>query len=92
MQKEKHKEWRGHSYALYLRGAPGKWNPYPHIRMLHAKGVCIATFVGGLPFSTSPRFLIRTIPKEVFQASSVKCEIKANASATRDFSPKPLQI
>ncbi len=27
MQKEKHKEWRGHSYALYLRGAPQKWNP-----------------------------------------------------------------
>ena len=68
------------------------WNPYPPIRMLHAIGVCIATFVDGMPFPTSPCFLIRTIPKEVFQASLVKCEIKANASAKSDFSPIRLQI
>ena len=41
-----YKEWRGHPYALYLRGGPRNWNPYHHIRMLHAIGVCIAMHDG----------------------------------------------
>ena len=47
MQTKGHKEWRGHPYALYLRGRPRNWNPYHHIRMLHAIGVCIAMNDGG---------------------------------------------
>ena len=38
MQTLWYKEWRGHSYALYLRGRSGNWNPYYSIRMLHAIG------------------------------------------------------
>ena len=49
------------------KGRAGKnWTPQPHIRMFHAKGVCIATFVDGMPFPTSPCFLIRTISKRSF--------------------------
>ena len=39
MIRKEHKEWRGHSYALNLRGGPRNWNPCQHIRMLHAKSV-----------------------------------------------------
>ena len=36
-------EWRGHPYALDLRGRREKFGtPHFNIRMLHAKGVCIA--------------------------------------------------
>lgn len=39
MQTKRHKEWRGHSYALYLRGGPENWNPCSHIRMLPRQSV-----------------------------------------------------
>jgi hypothetical protein len=35
-------------------------------------------------------FFNRTIPKQISEVFSVKCDIKANASATQDFSPKPI--
>ena len=53
--------------------------------MLHAIGVCIAHArnrkcqVLGLPFASS----IELIPELVSYATSVKCEIKANASVAR---------
>ena len=63
----------------------GNWNPCYEIRMLHAIGVCIAHArnrkcqVLGLPFASS----IELIPELVSYATSVKCEIKANASLAR---------
>ena len=91
MQKGKHKEWRGHSYALYLRGAPGKMEPLPTYKNAPRQRRVHSYICGWNAVSDFPSLLNRTIPKEVFQATLVKCEIKANASATRDFSPKPLQ-
>ena len=58
--------------------------------MLHAKGVCIANVLGGNHSWFPLCFFNRTIPKQISEVFSVKCDIKANASATQDFSPKPI--
>ena len=61
--------------------------------MLHAKGVCIANALGGntvfeaFPFASQSNLFQISFP-DIFG----KCEIKANASETQDFSPKPMQI
>ena len=59
--------------------------------MLHAKGVCIANALGGKPHLDLSLASHSNYSKLVSQVTSVKCEIKANASVTWDFSPKSLQ-
>ena len=71
-----HKEWRGHSYALYLRGAPGKLEPLPTYKNAPRQKRVHSYSCGWDVVSGFPCLFIRTIPKEVFQASSVKCEKK----------------
>jgi hypothetical protein len=46
--------------------------------------------LGGNHFWLSLCFFNRTIPKQISEVFSVKCDIKANASAAQDFSPKPI--
>jgi hypothetical protein len=75
---------------LTLGADLGNWNPHSHTRMLHAISVCIATFVSRNHSWFPLCFFNRTIPKQISEVFSVKCDIKANASATQDFSPKPI--
>jgi len=55
--------------------------------MLHAIGVCIANALGGYAILGLPLASQSNYSKLVSQVTLVKCEIKANASAVRDFSP-----
>jgi len=67
MQKEKHKEWRGHSYALYLRGAPGKMEPLPTYknaprqRRVHSY-ICGWNAVSDFPSLLNPNYSKRSFP------------------------------
>ena len=73
------------------KGRAWKLEPLPTYKNAPRQRRVHSYICGWNAVSDLPSLLNRTIPKEVFQASSVKCEIKANASAARDFSPKPLQ-
>ena len=77
MQTLQHKEWRGHSYALYLRGERRNLEPLQQIRMLprHKRVHCYMLVGGNYHSRLVPCFLNRTIPKLVSYATSVKCEI-----------------
>jgi hypothetical protein len=54
------------------------------LSLYNSSSVCC--FISGFPLC----FFNRTIPKQISEVFSVKCDIKANASATQDFSPKPI--
>ena len=41
------KEWRGHSYALYPRGAPGKWNPFLRYQECSTPKACAKLIIEG---------------------------------------------
>ena len=87
----RHKEWRGHSYALNLRGAPEKMEPLysyknaPRHKRVHSlmQEYWVA-FLASLAIKSN-------YSNRSFSGVFGKCEIKANASVTRDFSPMPLQ-
>ena len=72
------------------KGYVWKLEPLLTYKNAPRQSVCIATFCEWMPFPTS--FASQS---NLFQISFPdifgKCEIKANASATRDFSPKSLQ-
>ena len=55
MQKSGHRKWRGHPYALYLRGGPRNWNPCNIIRMLPRQNAGI-TMLQREPSQATPRY------------------------------------
>ena len=72
------------------KGHVWKLEPLLTYKNAPRQSVCIATFVSRNHSWVSLCFFNRTIPKQISEVFSVKCDIKANASATQDFSPKPI--